>query len=518
MKLTIKSNYLIFPVGTASTPKELIFSNGTDVVYNIVIKLDNYAPDFYAYIDVARFKGQILELSVEPEMEIRFRESDTIDIDNLYTEPNRPQIHFTAKNGWLNDPNGLIYTNGIYHMFFQHNPGDVHWRKSKHWGHAVSDDLIHWKEENIALFPDERGAMFSGSAILDEKNILGKNNGDKKAAVLFYTTTAPYSQNMSYSADDFKTIHHYEGNPIIPFIDDRNRDPKVVFCDELDCYIMLLYITENLYYLFTSDNLTDWALLQSINMLGERECPDIFPISDSDGNRRWIIMGASDKYLVGKFEDGKFVPEQDVMSLHYGSCAYAGQSFSNLPGGRVVRVVWNRWKTKPCSFSGQMGIPMELSLVKFNGIYYIEANPVVELETLYKDKKYLENVTISSERNFKIKLDDSPYLFRMKGKYTDVGNMTICVFGRNIDVNFFKNELRLGDCTAPVSITKKDFDFTVIVDRCSMEIFTDDGKAYMSCLTDYASMDRNIPYFTLASDSMQNIKEIEIISLKSIWS
>ena len=518
MKITIESNYLIFPVGTVSAPKELIFSDGTDVVYNIVVKLDNYAPDFYAYIDVKRFKGKTLDLSVEPEMELIFKECDTIDVENLYHEPTRPQIHFTAKNGWLNDPNGLIYIDGTYHMFFQHNPGDVHWRKSKHWGHAISKDLIHWEETDIALFPDKRGAMFSGSAILDHNNVLGKNEGENKAAVLFYTTTSPYCQNMSYSTDNFKTINHYEGNPIIPFIDDRNRDPKVVFCDELNCYVMILYITDNLYYLFTSDNLTGWTHIQSINLNVERECPDIFHINDNEGNRKWVIMGARDKYLVGKFEGGKFIPEQDTMSLHYGACAYAGQSFSNLPNNRVVRMVWNRWYVKPNSFSGQMGIPMELSLIKLNDIYYLQANPVEEIKTLYNGIRKFENITVLPENEFKTNLTDSPYMFKIKGDHRNSGNLNICAFGRNIEVDFTKNELKLADCIAPISITKKNFEITVIMDRCGMEIFTDGGKAYMSCLIDYAAMDRNLQYFTLKSDETLQINELEMITLNSIWS
>ena len=517
MKVKIDSNYLIFPVGTISTPKELIFSNNKNSVYSIVIKLDNYAPDFYAYIDVSRFKGQTLELLVEPDMELCFRTADTADIENLYNEPLRPQVHFTAKNGFINDPNGLIYIDGIYHMFFQYNPGDVHWRKSKHWGHAVSNDLIHWKEDKIALFPDERGAMFSGSAVLDENNVLGKNTDGQKTAVLFYTTTEPYAQNMSYSTDNFKTINHYKKNPIIPFIDDRNRDPKVVYCDELGSYIMILYITENMYYIFTSDNLTDWVLLQSINMTAERECPDIFPINDKEGNRRWVIMGASDKYLVGKFENGKFVPVQDIMSLHYGISAYAGQSFSNLPSGRIVRMVWNRWRIKPNSFSGQMGIPMELSLVRFNDTYYLETNPVEELKTIYKDINHSENVEISPESKFNAKLENSPCLIKIKSDYISSGSSSLSIFGRDITIDFSKNILKLGDYTMPVSITKSLLDITILIDRCSMEIFTDNGKAYMSCLTDYASMDRNIPYLTLSADSKQVISTIEIISLNSIW-
>lgn len=169
MKITIKNNYLIFPVNSLATNKCLTFNMSGKTVYMLDIKIDYYNSDFYAYIDVSRFIGQTLDISVEPKIKLDFRVADEIDIDNLYSEPLRPQIHFTAKNGWLNDPNGLIYLNGTYHMFYQYNPAESNWG-NMHWGHATSKDLVHWTEKKTALFPDDRGMMFSGSAILDEKN------------------------------------------------------------------------------------------------------------------------------------------------------------------------------------------------------------------------------------------------------------------------------------------------------------------------------------------------------------
>ncbi len=516
MKLAIKHKYLIFPVNTMTTKKTLTFSLNDETVYKLNIKLDNCNPDFYAHIDVSRFIGQTLDILVSPEMKLAFSESDEMEIDNLYHEPMRPQVHFTAKNGWINDPNGLVYIDGTYHLFYQHNPTAPNW-DNMHWGHAESKDLIHWEEKAISLFPDERGTMFSGCAILDENNLLGKNDGDKKAALLFYTTTNPFCQNISYSTDNFKTVHKYEDNPIVSHIKARNRDPKVTFCDELACYIMILYLTEGIYCIFRSDDLKKWVEIQQIHLVGDRECPDIFPLCDVEGNRRWVIMGASDKYLVGKFENGNFVPVQDVMTLHYGSSAYAGQSFNSLPDGRIVRMVWNRWEISSNGFNGQMGIPMELSLAKSNDIYYLEANPVEELKSIYNDVKCFENIKLSPNEQFNVKLEDSPYIFKIKSDYINSGNITFSAFGRNITIDFSKNEIKLGNCTAPVSITKNGFDLTIISDRCSIEIFADGGKAYMSCLSGYTFMDRNLPCFSIISKDKQNIKSVEVISLKSIW-
>lgn len=512
----IENKYLIFPVNTLSTKKNLVFKRGEKILYQLNIKLDNIDPDFYAYIDVSRFIGQEIDISVSPEMRLVFCKADEMDIENLYNEPMRPNVHFTTKNGWLNDPNGLIYLDGVYHMFYQYNPAEPNW-ENMHWGHAESRDLIHWEEKDIALFPDERGAMFSGCAVLDVKNFLGRNTENSKTALLFYTTTAPFCQHMSYSTDNFKTIQRYSDAPVVPHIKENNRDPKVVFCDELDCYIMILYLDEDIYCILKSDNLTDWTELQHIRLKGDNECPDIFPLNDSEGSRKWIIIGAHDKYLVGSFEDGKFVAEQSVLSLHYGTSGYAGQTFSNLPCGRVVRMVWDSWKLPTLSFKGQMGIPMEMSLCKYEGTYYLEANPVKEIESIYKNTKSYSDVTFTTELEFSEVLEDTPQLLKINGKFFESGILNVKVFGRVINFDFSKNEMRVGSCTAPISLTHNGFDVTVVVDTCSLELFTDGGKIFVSCLDNDTLSDRNIPYLTIKSDGEVTLKSIEIHSLNSIW-
>ena len=308
MKIEITKKYLVFPVNTLSSMKKLSFRNGENAVYQLNIKLDNLTPNFYAYLNVSRFMGQTLDLSVTPEMDLRFEVVDEMDISGTYREPMRPQIHFTTQNGWINDPNGLIYLDGTYHMFYQHNPAEPNW-ENMHWGHAESKDLIHWEEKPAALFPDHRGTMFSGSAFLDQKNALGKGGN---AALLFYTTTSPFCQHMSYSLDNFKTIIPFSDTPVVPHIMAENRDPKIVYCEELDCYVMMLYLDRDEYCMLTSHNLSDWAEFQRIHLPGDGECPDIFCLRDPAGNRRWVIMGASSKYLVGQFKDGKFVACQEV--------------------------------------------------------------------------------------------------------------------------------------------------------------------------------------------------------------
>lgn len=516
MKIVVKNNYLIFPVNTLTADKHLTFKNADKTVYELDIKIDNFNPDFYAYIDVSRFIGQTLNISVNPEMKLDFRTADEMDIDNLYNEALRPQIHFTVKNGWLNDPNGLIFLDGIYHMFYQYNPAENKWG-NMHWGHAVSKDLVHWKEEKTALFPDDRGTMFSGCAVLDENNLLGKNDGDRKAALLYYTTTFPFTQNISYSTDGFKTIEEYAENPIIPCIEHGNRDPKVIFCDELQCYIMALYLNDDIYCILKSDDLVNWNELQRLHLQGDNECPDIFPLTDEQGKRKWAFIGANGRYLVGEFENCKFVPEQEIMPLQYGNTAYAAQTFSNIQDGRTIRMVWDKWDLPAFGFNGQMGIPVEMSLSKFENTYYVQAAPVKEIESIYKTAAHYENVEISSKNDFCSSLEDTSYIFKIKSNLNNCGKTDLQIFGKTISLNFQKNEIVIGKVSAPLSITGAKLDLTIIIDRCSIELFADNGKIYVACLDADSFCDRNLPYFIMKTDNETVVESVEMYSLNSIW-
>ena len=166
MKIKIEKRYLVFPTNSKMKNKNITFSVSSKKLYDLRCKLDNISPDFYAYIDVSEYIGKELEISVSPKMQINCTQADEMAKDEENIAVRRPRFHFTTTNGWLNDPNGLVYLNGKYHMFYQYNPADTVW-ENMHWGHAVSEDLMHWEEKDVALFPDDSGMMFSGSAIVD---------------------------------------------------------------------------------------------------------------------------------------------------------------------------------------------------------------------------------------------------------------------------------------------------------------------------------------------------------------
>lgn len=507
LKYTICSKYLVFPVNKEAAVKRLTFLAGETPVYELNIRLDNLHPDFYSYVDVGRFMGEELELTVDPIMPLRFETAEEMKFKDEYKEPLRPQVHFTTKNGWNNDPNGLVYMDGKYHLFYQHNPCAPQWN-NMHWGHAVSVDLLHWEEKEIALFPDETGTMYSGSAIPDEQNLLGLNTEKQKAMVLFYTATKPpRKQCMAYSLDSGETFIKYDGNPIVPHIEAYNRDPKVVWCAEMGCYVMALYLNQDRYGLLESKNLKEWKLFGQVALAGDSECPDLFCLTDSDGNRRWVLMGAADKYLVGKFENREFVPLQTGRSLHYGKINYAAQSYDGIPD-RVVRIAWNKLKVDGGRFSQQMGFPTEMSLEKLTGEYYLCARPVREIEKLYLDEIKETSLLLSPDNAKRWDVESAPLLISLKADAA----LSISVFGGKIIVDPERNELKVLDSVGPLSLSCRQTELTVLIDRCSMEVYADGGKI---CFTQRFVSDYNLPFVEITGKG--EISEIEMHTLKSIW-
>ncbi len=516
MQIEVKHKYLIFPVNTLSSYKKMMISCDKKLEYTLDIRLDHLSPDFYAYIDVSQYMGKILSVSVDPEMEFSFEESDTMNIPSLYQEPYRPQVHFTTKNGWINDPNGLVYINGQYHMFYQHNPCENKWN-NMHWGHAVSTDLIHWEEREIALFPDKTGAMFSGSAIVDERNLLGLQAGDTPTVLLYYTATNPFSQYIAYSTDSLKTIKKYSGSPAVPHIVGSNRDPKVVFCEEWDAYAMALYLEEDIYGILKSNDLLHWNLVQKLALPGDNECPDLFPITADDGNRKWVLIGAHDRYIIGDMGDDGFHPIQEAQSLHYGKSAYAGQTFSAMPNGRVIRIDWDKWDIKTPNICGQMSFPEELTLKEIDGIYYVCAHPIKEIACIYDKSEFIEGFTVHANTPKRIPLTPTPYLIKMNIEPDTSAQLALKIFGIDIFLNQSDNSIKISDSSAPITLTSEKWEIILLVDRCSAELYLDDGKIYLGTVDEKTYCDYNLPYLEMRADTDCTIKNMELHSLKSIW-
>lgn len=388
MRLLRSKPCLALPISNEAQPIRVTFSAGGDERWALDCRLDFENPKYTMYPDFTRFFGDSdeIELDISPDFEFE----SSAKVKPSYDLPCRPQLRFSPAFGWNNDPNGLCYYLGQYHMFFQHNPAGSTWG-NMHWGHAVSKDLIHWAETDIALYPDpDDHTIFSGSAVVDERNVSGLGEDGKPALLLFYTAAGePFEQRVAYTTDGV-SFRRYDG-AVVTHIVDANRDPKVVWCDELGKYVMAIYLTEHTFRLLTSDDLLEWEKLQDIELPGDAECPDFYPLDADDGQRRWVFMGASAHYYVGVFKNGLYEPTQGWRSLQpcgTPTLGYAAQTFFNDPRGRRIRISWIRRSTPgDAPFSQNMSLPHELKLcAEQTGGYHLSAMPVSELALLTTDR------------------------------------------------------------------------------------------------------------------------------------
>lgn len=277
----------------------------------------------------------------------------------------RPLIHFSANVGWLNDPNGLMYHDGVYHMFFQYNPCDTRWQNMS-WGHAVSRDLLHWEQKETALLPDEDGPMYSGSAIVNEQGKLGL---PRDAEILFYTCAGSsskwsegkkYVQKIAYSTDG-KTFQKREGC-VLENVAGENRDPKVYWHEGKQVYYMALFLEGYDYAIFNSGDLEHWEMTQRLSLPNARECPDLQKVPVEGGGYKWMFWGADGYYFLGDFDGSRFETDGVQHNAYQTMLPYAAQTFWGTD--RVIMVPWMRTDNKGKVFTSVMGVPRQLSLVK----------------------------------------------------------------------------------------------------------------------------------------------------------
>ncbi len=386
--MRIGKHYLVFPVSRSAEERAVAFSIGGQPVYDLTIRLAADAPDFYAFVDMHRFYGQDVTIEAEGMALPPVEATDSFDHRAPLVPEKRPLLHFSPRNGWNNDPNGLVYANGTYHMFFQHNPCDTVWG-NMHWGHAISTDLVHWQEQETALFPDELGVMFSGSAIVDERDLLGLKQGDTDVILLYYTAEPinrlaqgrQTTQCLAYSTDNGKTFIKHPGNPVVPTIVNGNRDPKVVWDESSSRYLMALYLDSDRYALLHSTDLLHWEKVQELHIEGDNECPDLLLMTADDGCCKAVIGGAHGCYQVGDLRDGRFLPTQPVRRLYLNEYCYAHQTYSGTPG-RVVQTTWHRADVQGEPFSQELSFPCEMTLHRSGEEYRLRLLPARELALL----------------------------------------------------------------------------------------------------------------------------------------
>lgn len=429
----------------------------------------------------------------------------TISLLPSLAQDYRPSsLHFTPPQGWMNDPNGLVYLDGQYHLFYQHNPDTIVWAPM-HWGHATSTDLIHWRHQPIALYPDSIGMIFSGSCVVDKHNTAGFGHN---AIVAIYTVASTtQAQAIAYSTDGGQTFSKYnQGRPILTADCPDFRDPKVFWYEKDEKWIMLLAAGGEIQF-YASKNLKEWEKISSFgygygNHQGVWECPDMFLLDD-----KWVLIvsvnpggvwgGSATQYFVGNFDGKRFIADDHIGSqrwMDYGKDHYATVTYNNAPNNRRIAITWlNNWEYATAipatTFRSCMAIPTELSIQKDNDDYRLIVKPISEIDKL---KKRVDSIDDAKNCAYEIDIVVEPndqkrsiitLQNRKNEKVTfeyDFANRTFSMDRTQSGITDFAPSFK---AITKASINKCEQQrIRIIVDRQSIEIFDSNGQFCMTNL------------------------------------
>lgn len=525
------TRYLNLPIKNGAKKRVVtLLVDGQPVVRND-IELADVEPDWWAPMEVQAWKGQTLTLRVDKLPEdsralSNIEASDSLkDAADLYREEGRGQFHFSPIRGWNNDPNGCVFYNGEYHLFFQHNPYGWGWG-NMHWGHAVSPDLVHWKELGDKLLPDEMGPMFSGSAVVDWNNTSGFGQDGRPPLVLIYTAAGiPTVQGIAYSTDG-RNFTKYAGNPVLGQITGGNRDPKVFWHEPTQKWVMVLYVEwegKHTIQYFTSPDLKDWHLSSITNgdALGGRflfECPDFFelPIDGDDNRKKWVLLAADSNYAIGTFDGKQFLPDATRLIGQRGKGFYAAQSFSDVPDGRRILIGWWQTETKWMPFNQSMTVPLDLKLTQTDDGPRLTFQPVKELESLRGQSHRIELNTLKpGDKN---PLDDiRAELVEVRVEF-EPGDAKEVVFNiRDVMVEYdvAKQELSVTGHRAPAPLIDGQQRLTIYCDRTGVEVFASNGLCYIPM--PYKTNRDHKQLFFEARGGTAKVNSLEVHELKSAW-
>jgi len=532
--LVVDRPYLHLPVTTGAPKRLMRFFVGGAMIRQFEIEFAEGVPDFWTYTEVDAFKGETLRIEVDrmwPESTAldALTLADTWpDPDGMYRERLRPQFHFSPARGWTNDPNGLTYYDGEYHLFFQHNPYGVHWGNMT-WGHAVSEDLIHWRQLPDAIHPDALGTIFSGSGVVDRRNTTGWQSGGHQPLVAVYTSAGgtsaqsrgkPFTQSIAYSTDRGRTFTKYVKNPVLEHVAAGNRDPKVIWHASSKQWVMILYLERPRFALFGSPDLKSWTRLSDLHFPEGHECPDLFelPVDGNPENMRWVAWEAAGRYLIGKFDGKVFTPESELLHSRFGANDYAAQTFSNLPDddGRRIQISWmNGGRYPGMPFNQQMSVPRVLSLRTTPEGIRLFTEPVEELRKLRRRRHQYTNLIV----------DESPMMLEgPTGELLDieavlevgeVETVGLEVHGHRIEYSSRAKELTALGRKASLVLPEGLLPLRILVDRTSVEVFADNGRVQLANCCLPAEDKRGVALY--ATGGSAKAVSLAVWELRSIW-
>jgi fructan beta-fructosidase len=518
--LTLDKRYLLLPVknDTKKAPKQrvAVLVDGA-IVREFDIDLADQ-PDWFAHLDVSAWQGKQATLHVTklPESSQALELVTTSDaiwhVINLYREPLRGQLHFSPRRGWNNDPNGMVFADGEYHLYFQHNPYGWPWG-NMHWGHATSPDMVHWREQPEAIYPHQYGDWaFSGSAVVDAANTSGWRTGTNALIVAAYTSTGR-GECIVYSNDRGRTFQEFEGNPVLKH---SGRDPRLLWHAASHQWVMAVYDEfekTRCIAFHTSPDLKTWTFQSRIE--GFFECPDMFELPLGD-KKYWVLTAASSDYMIGQFDGQKFTPETAKLKGQQGRGFYAAQTFSHEPQGRVVQIGWLQTATRGMPFNQSMSLPNELKLLATPEGPRLTWTPVKELEALRARSHLLGPMHLAPGAA-------NPFA-GLKGELLEVraefapGDATEVVFtvrGLKIAYDCAKQELAVGDHRVSAPLFDGHQRLIIYVDRTAFEVYASDGLAFIPVAT---APDADDQALTLSVEGgTATITALDVHELNSIW-
>ncbi len=444
-----------------------------------------------------------------------------------YHEKYRPQFHFSAKKHWINDPNGLVYHNGTYHLFFQHMPPGRS-GAYKDWGHAVSTDLVHWKQVRTPITPRKIwGGCWSGSAVIDSQNTTGFQQGSEKTIIAIVTMGGepevgpPCTQCISYSNDGGMTFTYYDKNPVLAHIVNSNRDPKVFWHAPTNKWVMCLYLDKNDYAIFGSPDLKKWERLCDVNLPGVIECPDLFELAvdGNQANKKWVFWGASGGHVIGTFDGRTYRKETDVQTGDYGNSFYAAQSWNDIPApdGRRIQIAWLRNGEYPeMPFTQQMNFPTELTLRTTQDGIRLYRTPVRELQQLrLPGRKWSNTILRPGENLFAGVLSDA-YEIRAEIEPLNSAALDVKIRSESVHFDATAQKITFLGRSAPLAPEKGRISLHILVDRTSVEVFCSGGRVVLSSCFLAPDHDKTLGLY--GEGSAINIVSAEFNPLRSIWS
>ncbi len=479
-----------------------------------------------------------------------------------YHETYRPLIHFSPKAHWMNDPNGMVYYKGVYHLFFQYYPGSTVWGPM-HWGHATSKDLIHWQQQPIALYPDSLGYIFSGSAVVDKNNTSGFGKNGKIPLVAVYTNHDPkgakagtntyQNQSIAYSLDNGKTWTKYSKNPVLknPGITDF-RDPKVMWYGPRKNWIMTLATKDRVTF-YSSHDLKNW---KKESEFGENtgahggvwECPDLITLNYK-GKKVWILIvninpggpngGSATQYFTGNFDGEKFVADSKATKwLDYGPDEYAGVTWSHTGDRRIFLGWMSNWlyasEVPTIKWRSAMSIPRELTLKRSGKDFLVASEPVKELNSIEEKSIVAKNILVNKDFDIAQKTKRITFPGRLNLKMDSTEDFSVIISnatGEQVIIGYdkSKNQYYIDRAqsgkvdfqkdfaethTAPRFTKNQEMNISLVIDVSSVELFADNG---LTVMTEIFFPDQPYDKINIHSDSKMKINSLEYTKLKSIW-